>query len=94
MDPAVQQELAGSPEQQAEMTRLSDLFAKDKEQLFKDYLRLSHEQRDSRLAAMIRDYELRIAAVLTPAQLKRLRQIALQQQFVRAFDDPQGTGRS
>ena len=88
MDPAVQRELAGDPEQQAEMTPLSDLFAKDKKQLFNDYLRLTHEQRDSRLAALFRDYELRIAAILTPQQLKRLRQIALQQQFIRAFDEP------
>ena len=46
------------------MTRLSDQFANDKQQLFNDYLRLTHEQRDSRLAALIRDYELRIAAML------------------------------
>ena len=37
---------------------------------------------------MMRECELRIAAVLTPDQAKRLRQIAVQQQFVRAFDDP------
>ena len=89
MDPAVQHELAaGSTEQQAAMTRLSEAFAHQQGELLKDYLHLSREQRNARWAEMMRENELRIAAVLTPGQLKRLQQIALQQQFVRAFDDP------
>jgi hypothetical protein len=88
MDPAVQRELADNSEQQAAMTRLSESFSHEQGQLLKDYLHLSHEERDARWATMMRENELRIAAVLTPGQLKRLRQIAMQQQFVRAFDDP------
>jgi serine/threonine protein kinase len=88
MDPAVQRELASSPEQQAAMTRLSDTFSREHGQLLDEYFRLSHEQREARWADLMHKNELRIAAVLTPAQLKRLRQIAVQQQFVRAFDDP------
>ncbi|HEX4143903.1 MAG TPA: serine/threonine-protein kinase [Pirellulales bacterium] len=89
MDPAVQQELAGGrADQQAAMARLSDAFSRDQAQLLTEYLHLSREQREERWAEMMRENEMRVAALLTPSQLKRLRQIALQQQFVRAFDDP------
>ncbi len=88
MDPAVQRELADSSEQQSAMTRLSEAFSREQGQLLKDYLHLSREERDARWADMMRANEMSIAAMLSPAQLKRLRQIALQQQFVRAFDDP------
>jgi eukaryotic-like serine/threonine-protein kinase len=88
MDPVIQHELASSPEQQTEMSRISGTFEHDKEQLFKEYIHLSHDDRDSRLANMMRQYELRIADILTPEQMKRLRQISLQQDFGRAFSDP------
>ena len=89
MDPAVQEELAGTrTEQKAAMARLSDAFSREQAQLLKDYLHLSREERDARWATMMHEAELRVAALLSPDQLKRLRQIALQQQFVRAFDDP------
>jgi hypothetical protein len=88
MDPVMQHALARNPEEQAAMTRLSELFERDRKQFFSDYLHLPHDERESRMAALMRQYELRIAEILAPEQLKRLRQVSLQQLFVRAFDEP------
>ncbi|HTU24245.1 MAG TPA: hypothetical protein VMF30_02535, partial [Pirellulales bacterium] len=89
MDPAVQRELAGSnADLQASMTRLSDSFSREQTQLLQQYVHLSRDEREGHWAKLMHETELRITALLSPEQLNRLRQIALQQQFVRAFDNP------
>lgn len=80
-------DLAASHEQRG---RLSDLFRsieRQRQDSFKDFHLLTPEERSNQFLQLARTNEAAINAILKPAQLERLRQIARQHRGPMAFQD-------
>ena len=82
-------DLRPSDEQRAQIRQLSQRLGEERDQAFQDFGRLSPEERRQRFLDLARASESAFEKVLTPEQLGRLRQIDLQLQGARAFEDPQ-----
>jgi len=83
--PAVQAELKLTDTQKSQLRGGSTDPAGDMRRFFEGMHSLSPEQRAERVAAFRVELEKRIASVLTPAQMLRLRQISLQQEGLSAL---------
>jgi serine/threonine protein kinase len=81
-------ELGLSREQRSILQDLSKRMADAWEDAYRDVRRVSPEDRTLRFLAQARADEAAVSAVLAPAQLKRLREIALQCEGPRAFRKP------
>ena len=84
-DPAVQDELKLDPAQRAEVEAIAaEIVGAERPRM----TRLKPDERSDRILADIRRHERRITGVLRPAQLARLRQLALQVRGPAALRDP------
>jgi serine/threonine protein kinase len=86
--PDVLKDLSATDEQQRKLTELSDGMGRRLKDSFHDFGRLSREERGQRFLELARASDAGMKQVLTPDQLRRLKQIDLQQQGLHAFDDP------
>jgi hypothetical protein len=71
--------------------KVGDMTHRNGEQMmaaFQDFQRLSPEDRRQRFLDLARTNDAEVNTILTPQQRQRLKQIALQQQGMRAFHDP------
>jgi Spy/CpxP family protein refolding chaperone len=82
---SVQEELKMSEEQ---VKKVSELEAKQRE-AFRDFRDLSREERQKKFQEMAKANEKAIGEILKPEQLKRVKQISLQRQGLRALGDPE-----
>jgi hypothetical protein len=73
-------DIGATPEQRARLAEWSERAGERRRANFSYSRATSHEQRQQRWVEMARLNEQELAAILTPAQLQRLRQIALQWQ--------------
>jgi serine/threonine protein kinase len=85
--PAVLDDLGLSAEQRARVAAMSARIDRQRMESFKEFGRLSPEERRQRFLDLARANEKEVTAVLTPRQLQRLRQIALQLRGLGAFRD-------
>jgi hypothetical protein len=80
---SVQEELKLSDEQRTKATQL----AEKQREGFQDFRNLSRDERQKKFEERTAANRTAVAAILDPAQVKRLRQISLQQQGARALAD-------
>jgi hypothetical protein len=85
--PAVIEDLQLTDKQRNDLDELSGTVKKGLEESFKDFGRLTSEQRRARFLEMARATDSKMRQILTEDQLKRLAQIALQMQGPSAFRD-------
>jgi hypothetical protein len=87
---SVQKALKVTPQQTEQIVRLSDDFVKQWRDARRDLTRLSAEERQQKAVELTRGHGKAMAAVLTPDQAKRLKQIAMQIQNngPHGFRDP------
>jgi hypothetical protein len=86
--PTVLQDLRVSAEQKERIADLSRRLESQGLDSFRGFRRLSTEERRRRFLDLARDIDAGIRVILTPEQLVRLHQIALQVEGPRAFSDP------
>jgi len=86
-DQAVQQDLGLSVGQGEELTNLLERMSKQRQESFKNFHTMPAQERGQRFLAEVRANEEAVTAILDPAQLRRLRQIALQCQGPMAFQE-------
>jgi serine/threonine protein kinase len=87
-DPAVQTDLHLKKAQRDEVASLLDRVEEERKALFQAGRDLPSDQKRERWLELARAHDAEIKAVLSPKQLERLRQIALQLQGIGAFRDP------
>jgi serine/threonine protein kinase len=87
-EPAVRDDLRLNDEQRAKVAELADRLHRRGKELFREFHRLSGEERQQGFLNLARASEAEVGAVLKPHQQQRLRQIYLQAQGPRAFEDP------
>jgi hypothetical protein len=87
-EPAVLDDLRLTDEQRGRVAELHRRAADRSRAEFRGFHRLSPAARRERFVALARAAESDIAAALTPDQVGRLRQIALQRQGLAAFREP------
>jgi serine/threonine protein kinase len=85
----VLEDLRLSPSQSAAVGTLTASIDGRREQNFRDFYKLTAEQRRQRMLEEARANEADVSAILTAAQVKRLGQINLQWQGPRAFREPE-----
>lgn len=81
-------DLALSDEQRAQVTQLFERLDQNRQDSFEKFHQLAPDQRQKRFLEEVRSNEEAIVAILQPAQLDRLRQIAWQCHGPMAFHDP------
>lgn len=86
-DEAVLNDLGLSPEQRQSIAELSRRMAEQRDASFKEFHRLAEEERRKRFLELARANEAAVAGILSPQQIRRLRQIALQRRGPMAFHD-------
>jgi serine/threonine protein kinase len=86
-DSAVLDDLHLTEEQRDKVTDLSRQLDKQRMESFREFRRLTPEERNRRFLELARSNETAVAEVLPPDRLQRLHQIAVQVQGLRAFDD-------
>lgn len=84
-DPAVLDDLRVHPEQRKEIEELIRRLSDQRLEPFRDFRRLSAEERRQRFLDLARANDAAVQSVLTRDQIRRLRQIALQRQGPLAF---------
>lgn len=84
-DPDVLADLKPTPEQLKRIDELTQRLAEQQSEPFRDFHRLSSEERRQRFLNLARENEAALTATLDPARVTRLRQIALQRQGLMAF---------
>jgi hypothetical protein len=87
-NPAVQEDLRPSDEQRVQIVELSRRLGEQWMESFREFHRLTAEERRRRFLELARANDAAVTAILTPVQLRRLRQIALQSKGTAAFRDP------
>jgi len=87
----VQEDLGIDQEQKQQIARLSENLTEQWRTAFREFSRLTAEERQQKLVELAKAHERDAAGILTPAQMRRLRQIALQvqQRGPHGFRDPQ-----
>jgi serine/threonine protein kinase len=83
----VRKDLALEPGQEEKIRELSDRLGNQRHEAFRMSMGLSEEARGQKFQEMAAANEKALAAILTPAQLRRLKQIALQQRGTQALDE-------
>jgi serine/threonine protein kinase len=86
---SVLDDLQLKPGQKDELDVLGKQMTEQGQKLFSEFQRLSKEERDRRFVELAHSDKAAVASVLSPQQLKRLSQINLQVQGLRAFEDSQ-----
>jgi serine/threonine protein kinase len=86
--PAVLDDLKLAGDDRDRVTGLAKGLADRRFESFREFHRLSPEERTRRFLEQARTNEAEVARVLTPDQLRRFRQITLQMQGPMAFRDP------
>jgi serine/threonine protein kinase len=84
---AVQEDLRLTPAQEGKVFGLFDRFREQRRQAFRLSGTLSEAEREKRFKEMAAASDQAVAALLTPAQVTRLKQIALQQRVPQAFSE-------
>lgn len=84
----VRKELGITPEQQTELTSLLATREQKIHDLFERLSQLDENARRKSVVAMAEEHERILASILSPRQLRRFEQIALQAQGLWAFKDP------
>src|ERR1019366_5547149 len=87
-EPTVRDDLALSDDQRAQVTQLFERLDQNRQDSFEKFHQLAPAQRQKRFLEEVRSNEAAIVAILQPAQLDRLRQIAWQCHGPMAFHDP------
>lgn len=82
---SVLDDLKFSPEQREEVINLTRDLRQRGAAMFREFGKLSHEERRARFLEQARADDAAITAALTPQQVQRLRQVALQTRGVAAF---------
>jgi hypothetical protein len=77
-----------SPEQRDRVSSLSKHLEEQRRELFRDFGRLTGEERSERFLQQARAEQAAIVEVLSDEKLTRFRQIAIQSQGVAAFREP------
>jgi hypothetical protein len=88
-DRTVLDDLKLSPEQRTQITELLGRMDQQRQESFREFHRLSSEERQKRFLELVRSNDAALAAILTPEEVRRLRQIALQCQGPMAFQEPE-----
>jgi hypothetical protein len=83
----VRKDLGLEGETNATVKKLVDEWSEERHQFFKESPRLAEEERRRKEAAAAEKHDRALSELLTPAQRKRLGQIALQSQGLFAFKD-------
>jgi eukaryotic-like serine/threonine-protein kinase len=86
-EPSVLEDLQLKPGQKEKLELLGKQMSEQGQKLSSEFQWLSKEERDRRFVELARSDEVAVASVLSPQQLKRLGQIDLQLQGLRAFED-------
>jgi serine/threonine protein kinase len=86
--PEVLDDLEATPDQRKQLSDLSKQLAPEQGEMFRNYSRLTADDRRARFLELARKNEAGVRAVLRPDQLVRLRQIDLQMRGLMAFRDP------
>jgi serine/threonine protein kinase len=85
-DPAVLEDLKITADQKAKIDEFTQIqAATHRLEPFRDFRRLSPEERQQRLLELARAIDAELQTILNPEQVRRLRQIALQRQGPHAF---------
>jgi serine/threonine protein kinase len=92
-DPAVLNDLGLSGDQREQLADLSRRLTAQRGEAFRDFHRLSQEERRKRFLDLARSNEAGVNAILDRGQLRRLGQIAVQIQGPMAFHDPDVVAR-
>jgi serine/threonine protein kinase len=85
---AVQEDLRITPAQDDKVLDLLERVEEQRRQALRPSASFSEEERGKKFKEMAAANESEVAAILTPAQVMRLKQIALQLQVPQAFSDP------
>jgi hypothetical protein len=88
-DRAVLDDLRLSEEQRGRVAELMGRLAYQRQEKFREFHRLAPEERQQRFLELARGNETAVGAILTPGQLQRLRQIALQLRGPAALHEPE-----
>jgi serine/threonine protein kinase len=88
-NPAVLDDLGLDAERRKKLADLSNRMARQGRDKFRDFHKLSAEQRGRLFVELARANDEGVKDILTPKQLQRLRQINLQLHGLHAFDDPE-----
>jgi eukaryotic-like serine/threonine-protein kinase len=86
---AVVDALRPSDEQRERLDELLSRLARQREERFRDFFRLSPEERQKQFLELARANDAAVREVFTRPQMTRLKQIALQAKGLRAFQDSQ-----
>ncbi len=86
--PDVQGDLKATAEQREQIATLNRQLADKRENVFRDFRRLTAEDKRALYLQLSRAYETGVTAILSPEQLARARQISLQTMGPAAFRDP------
>jgi hypothetical protein len=86
--PDVLDDLEATDLQRQQLSDLNKRLAPERVEMFRDFSRLTAEERRARFLELARKTEAGARAVLSPDQLARLRQIDLQMRGPMAFRDP------
>lgn len=88
-NPAVHAELKLDENQRHNIVELVHNIAEQRQESFREFHRLSAEEREQRFLELAHANEAAISTILRPDQLRRLRQIALRGQGMMAIRDPE-----
>jgi hypothetical protein len=91
-EPAVLDALRLTDVQRSRVAELARRIDGQRHDWFQGYQRLTPQEREQRFLDLARATESAVAALLPPDKLRRLRQIDLQVQGPRAFEDPEVLG--
>jgi serine/threonine protein kinase len=86
---SVQEDLRITRGQREQIRELPDQFGRKRGETFREARKLPEEERGKQFKAMAAASDRAIAAILTPEQVRRLTQIALQQRSPEAFGEPE-----
>jgi serine/threonine protein kinase len=86
---AVQRELQLSGEQESQLDAVLQQWSEERAAFFAQLRGLSEEERRTELLATVDEHESVLASLLTPAQVRRYKQIAIQWQGLAAFKEPE-----
>jgi serine/threonine protein kinase len=84
-DPFVLKDLQVTPEQMRKIEELKNRLVSGRVEPFRDFRRLTPEERRERFLELARTNDAEVQAILKPEQVRRLRQIALQKQGPMVF---------
>jgi serine/threonine protein kinase len=87
-NPTVIDDLDVADEQRPKLTALANRTFKQMGELFRDFGRLSKAQQRQRFVDLARESDREMRQILTPGEMRRLRQIDLQLKGLGAFNDP------